>query len=414
MTTLLGHSGDRYRRILTILAVALAALPVAWAQSAPAGPGTLATPRPEPVPSARVDAAAGEIDGLSRRLVAKGVPGLAVTVVHGERVVLERGYGRTGGPRGELVDTGTVFRLASLSKGFAGTLAGILVEDGVLSWDMPLNQQLPTFRLADAAASGNLTVRDVLAQRTGLKFHTYDRDLEGNSPYPVLAAKLADAPLLCTPGDCFSYQNIAFSLFGDIAFAMTGEFYTRLVETRIFAPLGMADATFGRDGLESSRRWARPHVRAGRGWTAVRPRENYYRVPPAAGVNASIADMRVWAQAQLGHHPDVLSPRLLQDIHAPHARTPDQLTGSPWRRERLADAHYATGWRVFKYSDHTMVYHAGAVQGYRAMIALLPAQDIGIVVLWHSESAWPSALLPTFMDRILQLPPQDWRPPEIR
>lgn len=400
----------------------VAALLIAAAPAAPAAPNpaqagataptaTLSTPAPPPriaVPEAEVDAAAAQIDALARGILARGVPGLAVAVVHGERSVLERGYGRTGGPRDERIDADTVFRIASLSKAFAGTLAGQLVEDGALRWDMPLNQQLPTFQLADATGSAHLTVRDVLAHRMGLKYHTFDRDLEGDAPYPLLAARLGEAPLLCAPGECFGYQNVAFSLIGDVVFAVTGDFYTRLVELRLFAPLGMAGATFGRDGLEGSDRWARPHVRGGRGWTPVRPRENYYRVPPAAGINASIADMALWAKAQLGHRPDVLSPALLADIHAPLVRTPDQLSGSPWRRTRLRNAHYGTGWRVFDYAGEPLVYHAGAVQGYRGMIGLLPQRDVGIVVLWNSESALPSGLMPTFLDRILGLPPETW------
>jgi beta-lactamase class C len=242
----------------------------------------------------------------------------------------------------------------------------------------------------------------------GLKYHTFDRDLEGDTPYPLLAARLNQAPLLCTPGECFGYQNVAFSLIGDVVFAVTGDFYTRQVEQRLFAPLGMDDATFGRDGLESSDRWARPHVRGGRGWVAVRPRENYYRVPPAAGINASITDMAIWAKAQLGHSPEVLSPALLEDLHAPVVRTPDQLSGSPWRRTRLRNAHYGTGWRVFDYDGEPLVYHAGAVQGYRGMIGLLPRRDVAIVVLWNSESALPSGLMPTFIDRVLGKPDGRW------
>ena len=170
----------------------------------------------------------------------------------------------------------------------------------------------------------------------------------------------------------------------------------------------MEGATFGRDGLESSPRWARPHVRTGRGWAAVRPRENYYRVPPAAGINATITDMAAWAKAQLGHRPDVLSPALLADIHAPLVRTPDQLSGSPWRRGRLRDAHYGTGWRVFDYDGEPLVYHAGAVQGYRGMIGLLPRRDLAIIVLWNNESALPSGLMPTFIDRVLGKPETAW------
>lgn len=374
-------------------------------------PARLATPAPAPsqtLSDKRVDEVSAEIDTLARGIIGRGVPGLAITIVHGDRTVLAKGYGYTGGRPGERINERTVFRTASLSKAFAGTLAGVLVEDGMLRWDMPLNQQLPTFQLADAAGSAQLTVRDVLAHRLGLKYHTFDRDLEGDTPYPLLAARLSDAPLLCAPGECFGYQNVAFSLIGDVVFAVTGDFYTRQVEQRLFAPLGMESATYGRDGLESSDRWARPHVRGRGGWVAIRAKENYYRVPPAAGVNASVTDMAAWAKAQLGHRPEVLSPALLADIHAPLVRTADQLNGSPWRRTRLRNAHYGTGWRIFDYSGSTLVYHAGAVQGYRGMIGLLPESDVGIVVLWNNESALPSGLMPTFLDRILELPPEEW------
>ncbi|GAB3728857.1 serine hydrolase domain-containing protein [Silanimonas algicola] len=399
----------RPRKLLLSLLIATATLPTHATNPAPTA-ATLSTPAPStiPVDQATVAKATAEIDALAEAIIGRGVPGVAVAVVHGNQTRLARGYGRTGGANGERIDERTVFRIASLSKGFAGTLAGLLVEDGALRWDMPLDQQLPTFQLADAAGSTRLTVRDALAHRMGLKYHTYDRDLEGDTPYPLLAARLNQAPLLCAPGECFGYQNVAFSLIGDVVFAVTGEFYTRQVEQRLFAPLGMDNATFGRDGLESSDRWARPHVRAGRGWTAVRPRENYYRVPPAAGINASIADMATWAKAQLGHRPEVLSRPMLDDLHTPIVRTPDQLSGSPWRRERLRNAHYGTGWRVFDYDGEPLVYHAGAVQGYRGMIGLLPRRDVAIVVLWNSESALPSGLMPTFLDRVLGTTDSRW------
>lgn len=403
----------RFRKLLLLSALSAILAPSLAITAAPApaaGPRSTPAPSPErlPVPASRVNAAADEIDRLARSIVASGVPGIAVAIVHGDRIVLAEGYGRTGAPGGERIDADTVFRTASLSKGFAGTLAAVLVERGTLDWDMPLNRQLPTFQLADATGSARVTVRDVLAHRLGLKFHTFDRDLEADVPFPVLAARLDQAPLKCPPGECFGYQNIAFSLIGDVVFAVTGDFFTRQVETRLFAPLGMDNATFGRDGLESSRRWARPHVRGGNGWVAVRPRENYFRVPPAAGVNASARDMALWAKAQLGHRPDVLSPALLADLHTPVVRTPDQLSGSAWRRDRVRNAHYATGWRVFDYAGEPLVYHAGAVQGYRAMIGLLPRRDTGIVVLWNNESRQPSGLMPIYLDRVLGLPAHDW------
>ena len=84
------------------------------------------------------------------------------------------------------------------------------------------------------------------------------------------------------------------------------------------------------------------------------------------------------------------------------------LRASPWRRNRLRDAEYALGWRVYDYAGETLVFHAGAVQGYRGMIAFLPKYRFGAVFLWNCESATPAGLLPMLLDRYLGLPQVDW------
>lgn len=386
------------------------ALPVQPASAAPAVPGTTIEPTPTPSPgepSFSNDARA--MDVLAQQIVDRAhIPGMAMTIVQGDKVLLMKGYGVTEMYGHDPVTVHTVFRLASLSKAFAGTLAALLVQNGSLAWDMRVVDHLPSFLLPNTEYTRDLTVRDILSQRAGLTRNTYDRDLEADVPFENLVDKLAQAPMACAPGTCYGYQNVSFSLIADVVFAVTGDFYTHLVEKNIFHPLGMYDSSYGRDGLESSPSWARPHVRGAGGWVPVRPREAYYRVPPAAGVNTSIHDMTQWLLAQMGHRPNVLSPALLTDIHTPLAETVDQLHGSPWRRERLTDARYATGWRIFTYAGHTMIFHGGAVQGYRTMIGFLPDKDIGTVVLWNSESPVPSGLMPMIMDRALGLPPVDW------
>jgi beta-lactamase class C len=372
----------------------------------PATQGLVAPRRgglPDIAPTART------MERLAQEIVEqKRLPGLAMAIVQDGRIVSMKGYGRTGGPGYSPVGTDTVFRLASLSKAFAATISAELVAEDAMHWDTPIVNQLPAFKLRSYAAADKVTVRDILSHRVGLTRNTYDRDLESNQPYPLLAEKLADAPMACTPGECYAYQNVAFSLIGDLVFAATGDFYSHQVETKIFHPLGMYSSTYGRDALENSASWARPHVRAGGGWAAVRPKESYYRVPPAAGVNSSIHDMALWLSAQMGHRPDVLTPAMLEAIHQPQVSTPGETRGSPWRRERVNNAWYAMGFRVFDYQGHTMVFHGGAVQGYRGLIAFLPKENVGLVVLWNSESAAPSGLLPSFMDRVLNIPTKDW------
>ena len=375
------------------------------AQPLPAPAATTATAEREP--SFLGDAHA--MDALAQQIVERAhLPGMAMVIVQNGRILVMRGYGVTDARSNDPVTTDTVFRLASLSKAFAGTLTALLVKDGTLRWDNRVADELPAFKLADLQDTQSLTVRDILSQRAGLTHNTYDRDLESDIPYELLVQKLSQAPLACAPGDCYAYQNVAFSLIGDIVFTATGDFYSHQVEKRIFHPLGMYDSSYGRDALEASPSWARPHVRGAGGWTPIRPQEAYYRIPPAAGVNTSIHDMAQWLLAQMGHRPDVLTPDVLADVQTPLVPTPDQLHGASWRRERLSSASYATGWRIFNYAGHTLVFHGGAVQGYRSEIAFLPDRDIGAVILWNSESAAPSGLMPTIIDRALGLPAQDW------
>ena len=215
-------------------------------------------------------------------------------------------------------------------------------------------------------------------------------------------------PLICPVGDCYGYQNVAFSLIGDVTYTATGDFYSHQVDKRIFHPLGMDTATYGRDALESSKSWARPHHRVAKGWTPFLPNETYYRVAPAAGVNASIRDMEQWLIAQMGGRPDVLSPELLTKLHTPLVTTARDIRASSWRRGRLNDAQYALGWRIYNYAGTTLVFHAGAVQGYRAMIAFLPEYRFGAIMLWNSESGMPTGLMPMLLDRYLGLPSVNW------
>ena len=114
--------------------------------------------------------------------------------------------------------------------------------------------------------------------------------------------------------------------------------------------------------------------------------------------------MAQWLIAQTGHRPDVIPAPLLATLHEPLVDTPYQARSSAWRRARLNSAGYALGWRVYDYSGHRLVYHAGAVQGYRTMVAMLPDRDLGVAVMWNGESSLPSGLMPTLIDRALGIP----------
>ena len=364
---------------------------------------------PQQLPPARVKQTIADYHRWLNRLVErKAVAGLVTAIVVDDKVVFEGTVGYADARTQQPTTPNTVFRLASLSKAFAATLTGLLVDDGKLTWDTKLIDVLPYFKLKDVQAASQATVSDILGQRLGLPKNTYDRMLEGDVSYEELVRKLDEVDLTCGVGQCYGYQNIAFSMIGDVVLARTGDFFYHQVEKRIFYPLGMSTASYGRAALESSKSWARPHHASSQGWIPFEPNEVYYRIAPAAGVNASLRDMEKWLIAQMGGRPDVLPGTLLDVLHTPGVSTPSELRATPWRRGRLTDAHYALGWRVYEYGGETLIYHAGAVAGYRTMIGFFPKYHAGVVTLWNSTGPTPSGLMPMVFDSLLGLPHVDW------
>jgi len=403
--------------IFAVLASALFALPAAVMTTPilPSADAAEATPEPPPEPRLPLPPSfdVRTFEAMAEAVVAgRKVPGLALAITHRGRILSAHGYGITDINTAEPVDAHTVFRLASLSKSFAGTITGLLVDEGPLRWDSRVVDFLPTLQLSDPDAVERLTVADILSHRIGFKPHTYDKDIEANVEFHTLLERFPQAPMACTPGECYGYQNVAFSLVADVVFAASGQFYPEAVRRRIFQPLGMHDASLGLDGILASPRWARPHIATkGGGWRSLTPKPTYYRLAPAAGVNASISDMAQWVMAQAGYRPDVLPPPLLNTLHSPLVETPGELRTrtTHWRGHRLSSAAYGLGWRIYDYAGRRLLYHGGAVQGYRSAMAILPERELGLVILWNSSSALPSGLLPTILDQALDLPPPPQR-----
>ena len=341
--------------------------------------------------------------------------GLAVAVVRGGEVTLLRTYGETETGSGDPVTGDTVFRIASLSKGFASSLVGLAAAEGKLSLDAPVKGFAPGLALP-RGAEASLTLAHLLSHRTGLPPNAYDNLLEAGQQPDAILPEFRKVKLICPAADCYAYQNITYDLAGRALAKTYGEPFAELVEARLFKPLGMKTASYGLDGLTLSGSWARPHSRKSQKdpsqpahpWTKMEVKAPYYATPAAAGVNASIRDMAQWLKAQLGQMPAVLSPGVLDMVQAPQVSTPAETSRMRGALPGLTSSHYAYGWRVYEYAGHTVVAHGGTVDGYGAQIMFLPGQDTGIVVLSNTRSKRLWRIAPMFLYLTLGLPPSDW------
>ncbi|MCI0707693.1 MAG: beta-lactamase family protein [Ignavibacteriae bacterium] len=311
-------------------------------------------------------------------------PGAAVAIVKDGRIAYMRGFGVRNIDGPELVDTNTVFRIASLSKGFAGVLTALLVRDSILRWDDKVVEYLPTFSLKNKAETQKLTIRHLLTHTTGLVPNAFDNLVEANIPIEKLMSRLREAPTICRVGECYTYQNIAFSLIGPIIESATGTRYDDIVRNRLLQPLGMYTASVGFDGLTASDNYAHPHIRRRGRMSATSVKERYYNVSAAAGINASVYDMAQWLRAMMGGMPEVIPSDVAHIVTAPIVRTPEEVHRFNWNK-RLQSAHYGFGWRVFDFAGRRLVFHSGGVQGYLSLIAYLPEERVGIVVLQNNS-----------------------------
>lgn len=339
---------------------------------------------------------------LSAELEAKQIPGAAMAIVSSAGIVDLRTWGVRSVDAGTALSPDTVFRIASVSKTFAGTVGAQLVEHNILDWDEPLVQILPGYRIGtDPDHASQISLRHVLSHSTGLMPHAYSNLLDAGVAYDKIQEKFHEIPAVCAPGRCYGYQNVVFSLVDDVIQHSLGTNYDAFVEDNIFEPLGMTGASMGVDGYLNNPAASAPH-QFGRGqWRVSTLNPAYYTVGPASGVNATVVDMSRWAQAHLGGFPEVLPPSVLAMQHTPIVETPHGNYFNRW--PRVQKAWYGLGWRIMDYAGKRIIHHGGGVRGYRSEMVLVPEYNIGLVVLFNAETPLANEVVPRFLDHLLTL-----------
>ncbi|MEM1319455.1 MAG: serine hydrolase domain-containing protein [Bacteroidota bacterium] len=329
------------------------------------------------------------------------LPGMAIAIVRDTSIIYLKGFGQKAmGHPGE-VDVNTVFRIGSLSKGFAAALAALLEEEDQLNWDDLLVTHLPDFKLKSAQDSRQLTVEHLLSHSSGLPYHTYTNLVEAGQNSKQIIQALADIKLNATPGTQYSYQNAIYSLIDPILARRSGQPFDELMRRRLFQPLGMKEASTSYEGIAGHGNKALPHRRAGGRWQPAQLTTKYYNAIAAGGINASISDMAQWLQALLGNRPDVLNKAVLDDLFTPRIKTPIKARYfSEW--PQVEQSYYALGWRILDYDGETVVYHGGFVNNFRSEIAINRKEKIGICVLINAPGRFTKRCIPEFLNRYKQ------------
>ncbi len=325
-------------------------------------------------------------------------PALAIAIVQDSTTLFMKTYGVREVGKPDSIDEHTVFRLASVSKCFAPLVTGLLVEEGLLTWEDRVTQHLPDFRLASGKYTDSLLLTHVLSHTTGLPYHTYTTLVEDGLDLPSMIAELKNVDMIARPGELYSYQNVAYSIIGEVIRARTGKTYQQIMQEKVFDPLGMQDASMSYEAIMQNNNVAQPHLHWRKGWTPTKILSTYYNVGPAGGVNASISDMAAWLKAMLGMRKNFVAAGTLDQIFTPVVKATSK---NRYFRKWVgrSDSHYALGWRVLNFKSDTLLYHGGYVKGYRSEVAIDRRSRIGICVLSNGPGRLIDNSIPMFFNK---------------
>jgi beta-lactamase class C len=321
--------------------------------------------------------------------------GAAIAIVHNGKVEYVNCHGFKNSKTKESINEHTVFRLASVSKAVSGVLAGMLINENKIGLEDKIIDYLPNFKLKDSTSTQQLNISHILTHTTGLVPHAYDNLVEANVSYKTIIDKLNSVNIYASPGELYAYQNVTFSLLDTISAIATKNNFKNLMESYVFTPFCMQDASVGFESFQNNNNIAFPHQKiANHRFAQLRLNDHYYNTIPAAGVNASLSDMSQFIKAILSSKENYKD--LTETVFAPRIITP--LRRSYLRYwDNIQSKHYGLGWRIIGYKDRTIAYHGGYVKGYKTEIAICEEENIGIVYLSNSPDRSASVSIPTFL-----------------
>ncbi|GAA3508927.1 hypothetical protein GCM10022393_21010 [Aquimarina addita] len=325
-------------------------------------------------------------------------PGAAVVIVKDTTIVYKKGFGVKKINTQDSVDVNTVFRIASLSKGFTTVLAGNLADRNELDWNQKIKEAIHNFDLKDHAQADRLTVNHILSHTSGLYKYSGSKLIQKGLPLSTIITGLKNSGVVAKEGTAYEYQNAIFSVIEKVMEKATGTSFESLLQQRLFTPANMINASSSYAKIKMNTNVALPHSwnHYSKKYSLKSIHKNYYNVAAAGGINASISDMGEYLQVLLGNRPHIISKKSLQEIFTPMISTADNNTYvNLW--DGVTGSYYAKGWRVLDYRGRTIIYHGGNVNQYKAQLLVDVENKIAICALFNAPNTFNGPVMPTFL-----------------
>lgn len=314
------------------------------------------------------------------------VPGVAVGIVQGGKVVLAKGYGVRAQGKPDKVDASTLFMIASNTKAMTTLMLARLVADGKFGWDTPVTDILPGFKLGDADTTRQVLVKHLICACTGLPRQDMEWlfEAEGATPESVMRT-LATMQPTSGFGELFQYSNPMAAAAGFAGGHVLypdkdyGAAYDAAMQALVFDPLGMKSTTFDYAKALGGNH-AMPHGLDVDARTVPASMDlNYTVIParPAGAAWSNVEDVLRYVQMELDKGLLPGGARYIDEAPLLERRKPQVALGK--------DADYGMGLMVDRTWGVPVVHHGGDMLGFHSDMMWLPEHGVGAVILTNSD-----------------------------
>jgi CubicO group peptidase (beta-lactamase class C family) len=323
-------------------------------------------------------------------------PGAAVAVVSGDRVVFSKGFGVSNVETGSPVTPDMLFRIGSITKMFTATMLVTLAEERRMSLEEPVGNYIKGLN----STLSRVTAHQLLSHTAGMTDESpADYGSHDDAALASYVRSLKDDHFFTESGKIFSYSNPGYDVAGLITEEVGGKPYADQMNERLFKPLGMNSTTF-RPTVAMTYPLSQGHVSSVNAKpTLIRPFVDNVAGWPDGFMFSSVNDLARFAIAFInGGQIDgrkILMPSAITRLSTAYADI-----HSPFGFE---DGKYGYGIFIHDYRGMQVVWHAGLIPGFGALLQMVPAERFAVIILANRSEALLKRTAEKAMELILPL-----------
>ncbi|WP_404348092.1 beta-lactamase family protein [Sutcliffiella horikoshii] len=309
------------------------------------------------------------------------IPGASLSVIHNGTSIFQNSWGEMS--NGEEVKQDTTFLIGSVSKPLTSLAVMMLVEEGKIDLDSPIDDYIPWFTY-ESLGEEEITVRHLLNLTSGIGVSDgleVTDNFKSNNNIKGAAERLSGVKLDHPPGEVYVYNSANYLLLGAIIEAVSNQSFGRFMEQHVFSPLGMNNTT-----ADYKSAFSNGFVPGYQSWfgNSIKSEEMYDRTGAPYGYMTSTAnDLTNFIDFMISGG-EILSEEGLQMLKSPPSE---------------ADTHYGFGWH-FPKSGEQYPFHTGATPDYRAEVFFLPEEKLGAVLLVNKYHEFEAGAYLSMMEGI--------------